>query len=235
VVDVNSLDLAIEVSNAAKERLEAEVAGWLPHLGDRLFVETLTAARVDCLGYSAPGEPRHSVGRFDLYRDAFLEAGDRLVRSCEGYPIDDTMIYPIMFQYRHHLELSLKGVICSVSPSVSGLTKEGIEKERTRVTREHSLAKLWELLKSIYPQCNDWAGSDAEAFNSLIVEFDNHDPDGQAPRYSMDRHGNQTLLGLQAVDLPTFKAGVHKMSHYLGAILEGIYQHETWQTEVESY
>jgi hypothetical protein len=238
-IDINSLDLYSGETDVDETRLRAELAEWLPHSGDQLFVETPTAARVDCLGYSGPGVPRRAVGRFNLYQSAFLEAGDRIVKSCEGYPIDDTMIYPIMFLYRHHLELSLKGVIYSCRTSLSDLTPDEVERKKAKLVDMHGLQRLWELLNSIYPQCNDWAAADdpnaPEAFKNLIVEFDDHDPNGQAARYSEFRDGSQTLIKLRSVDLQILKSSVHKMSQYLAAILEDMYQRDEWRSEVESW
>lgn len=235
-IDINALGgLLVDGLDDDEARIQAELLDWLPLPGERLFEETLDAAHVDPLGYSS-GTSRSSIGRFELYCDAFREAGDRLVNSCSGIPGDDALIYPIITVYRHHLELAVKGVIYACPTSLSPLTKEDIAEKKRRLTRMHSLKDLWQMLRSIDPKCDGWAAPDtAMAFQAMIIEFDMHDRDGQAGRYSHFTDGSQTLIGLRGIDLQVLKNRVHKMSHYLSAIFEATYQRDEWRSEEESW
>ena len=56
----------------------------------------------------------------------------------------------------------------------------------------------------------------------------------QAARYESDKKGSPTLAGLRVVDLKDLKTGIHKLSHYLGAICEGIGQEIEWRNEMDS-
>jgi hypothetical protein len=64
----------------------------------------------------------------------------------------------------------------------------------------------------------------------MIEEFDKYDPSSQASRYPIDKNGNPTLAGLELIDLPRALAlGVHKISHYLDAVMEQIGEDQDWE------
>jgi hypothetical protein len=46
---------------------------------------------------------------------------------------------------------------------------------------------------------------------------------------------NQTLARLDIVDLPTLKVGIHKISHYLGTIIEQIGDDRDREAEMASW
>jgi len=193
-----------------------ELRNRLPSTGDRLFVETLGGAVLDPLGLSAPGEQRSPIGRWGLYADGFLHAADRIVESWAGQPWEDELIYPILALYRHHLELQLKLVIRS-SP---GFTDE----LREWLYRTHELDKLWNKLEEVYPESHSWASRECTgACAEPLKELSEHDPKSMAAHYPVDRQERQTLEQLRAIDLRILKRGVHKISHYLGTIIESIH------------
>ena len=69
----------------------------------------------------------------------------------------------------------------------------------------------------------------------MIGESDRHDPKSRASRYPEDKEGNPTLTRLDVVDLPTLKAGIHEISHYLDAIVEQIGEQHEWEAEMASW
>src|SRR5260370_6794126 len=109
-VDGNSLNLKEEDLRDDELQFSQELREWLPGPGDALIEDTSSAVRVDPLGYSEPHSPaaRSLIGRWDLYSDGFLHAGDRLVDGLTASPGEDELLYPILYLYRHHLELELK-------------------------------------------------------------------------------------------------------------------------------
>jgi hypothetical protein len=62
--------------------------------------------------------------------------------ACEGKD-QDILIYPIIFLYRHYLELQLKGLIRQFSKLIR-------EKPSSRLMRTHDLEKLLEKLIEMY-------------------------------------------------------------------------------------
>jgi hypothetical protein len=208
--------------------LERESREWLPSRGDRLFTETMGAAVLDPLGFSVPREQRSPIGRWALYADGFLHAADRIVESWAGQPWEDELIYPVLALYRQHLELLLKLVIRS-APGFADDLKDWLYKT-------HELDKLWDKLKEVYPESHSWAsGECTESCCELIKEFSEHDPKSFAARYPVDKQDRQTLQRLRAIDVHIFKQGVHKVSHYLGTIIESIHQDREWRAEVASW
>jgi len=199
------------------ERLGPQIAGelreWLPASGDRLFVETDDAAILDPLGFSVPGELRSPIGRWGLYADGFLHAGDRLVESGTIRPWEDALLYPLLTLYHQHLELLLK-IVIRHAPKFD-------DKIREFLYKNHGLDKLWTKLDEVYPTAHKWASKECtEACSRLIKEFAQHDPESFGARYPVDKLDKQTLEQLRAIDINVLKLGVHKISHYLDTIME---------------
>lgn len=66
-----------------------------------------------------PGEKRlfagWMVGQWQWYPDAYKQAADKLVNQIEGHSWEDRLIFPVIFLYRHFVELKLKYLIGSGS------------------------------------------------------------------------------------------------------------------------
>jgi hypothetical protein len=153
----------------------------------------------------------------------YREAGDRLVDSLTGAPWEDSLIYPILYLYRHHLELELKPLVAYALRNFPGLEVDALERKLADLKKNHDLGSLWNQLEYFYPRCNKGSSLEAQqSFRSLLKELTDQDPTGEAGRYETDVCGNQTLSRLTVVDAATFKAGIHKMSNYLRQIGVGI-------------
>jgi len=163
-----------------------------------------------------------------------LLAADRLVESLQGLPQEDALLYPILYLYQHHIELELKGSISLFLNWLHRGTAEEREKVFDYLGREHSINNLWNKLKEVAPTVvNQLGQATTKAFESLLQQVSEpgsnepgskHRPFDQAVRYARYKDGSQTLLGVNEVDLDNLKTQFHKMSHYLGAIAEGIHQ-----------
>jgi hypothetical protein len=203
-----------------EENIFREAAESFPKRGDTLFVETDEAARLDSA----------------LYSTGYLAAGDRLAEGLSGLPSEDALVYPILFLYRHHLELELKELISYGLLCLSGFDEATTAKKIDRLKEIHSLKSLWNLLEYHHPDCDKWASAECQgSFRKLLFELDEHDPKGQAARYDTDRKGNATLAHLALVDIPIFKAGVHKISNYLTCIQESFGMESDWREEMDSW
>jgi hypothetical protein len=226
-MDINHLDLREEDVSAERIDLVEELRDWLPRPGDGLIEETESALRVDPLGYSDPCSPgdRSPVGRWGLYSRGFLDAGDRLVDGLTGGPCEDELLYPILFSYRQHIELEVKGrVYGCLNHRLSELSEKDISGIKEWLKKTHRLQGLWDTLKRCSPDCQgEFGAATRMAFEGLLAELDGIDPNGQASRYPVDQVGGQTLLGRSAVDAQVLKKRVHQMSNYLTAIQEDMY------------
>lgn len=103
-------------------------------------------------------------GAYDMFTLAnnFKRAGDILIEQVlDSVPID-RLIYPILYNYRHSLELYLKAIVKSTK-------------------RIH---KLSELLLALEKLLKDYHNTTIPLwFKSLIQEFDKYDPNSTAFRY----------------------------------------------------
>jgi hypothetical protein len=215
------------------EQLMHEFEDWFPTLGDKIVVSGRSGMRVDPLGFSDPIRPgeRALFGRWDLYADGFKEAADRLVAGIRENDRATTpgaaLIYPILFCYRHSLELQLKVLISSIEEwSFALLTKEEKETHKHQKRRNvHGLRALWERLQGLPRFDDSWASEqEREAFLKLLLELDGHDRESQAARYPIDRSDKQTLLNLTHIELNSLKTGMQKISRYLAETQEHFFQ-----------
>jgi hypothetical protein len=209
-------------------QIARELGEWLPSRGDRLFVTSDQGHRLDPLGFTVPGEQRRPTSRWQLYSSGFLHAADRLVEGCGDHAHEDELIYPILSLYRHHLELELKYVL-RCCPACNDQLRQWLK-------TKHSLVALWNKIHEVYPRFDEWTNKECtDACQSLITEFDQHDPTSQAGRYPEDQRNNQTLDRLNIVDFEALKLGVGKISHYLGTIVEQIAGDQEWESEMSSW
>ncbi|MEM9509898.1 MAG: hypothetical protein AAGA16_19810 [Cyanobacteria bacterium P01_E01_bin.35] len=172
-------------------------------LDDKLFIAAEDWRMNACLNsYHDPTE---------LYIAGYKDAADLLVESVakrEGTA--DSLIFPIVFLYRHYLELRLKSL----------LHDGNILLDRDyRQKSEHQLSKLWlrarEILAELFP---NEEGIQLEAMDSLIEQFEKVDPRSTSFRYPKDFKGNNSVKqDLPKVNLRNLAEVVEGMS----TILEG--------------
>src|ERR1043166_1697277 len=80
------------------------------------------------------------VGKFCWYADGFKLAADKIVDQISGEPWDDQLINPVIFLYRHFVELKLKEIILELDSLGGTDVPKGI-------FMNHDLMNLWDYLK----------------------------------------------------------------------------------------
>src|ERR1700740_2864765 len=165
---------AVDIGPYQEQRkIEAELANWLPSMGDQLLVSTADATVVDCLGFTADGEERSPIGRDSLYSNGYLLAADRLVESLAGVAFEDCLIYPVFYLYRHYIELELKGSIKLFLSCLYKGSQAGRERQLAKLAERHSIQVLWDKLKSLSPTTIARMSLTAtEAFHCLVRQID---------------------------------------------------------------
>lgn len=174
-----------------------------PSLGDKLFVEAEDWWMSACLNwYHDPTE---------LYIVGYKKAADSLVDSIANRKGSaDSLIFPIVFLYRHYVEIRLKSLLHDGNRL---LDREHKQKS------EHQLSKLWPKVRSILDEL--WPneeGEDLKAMDSLIAQFEEVDPRSTTFRYPKDFDGNNSLK----LDVP--RVNLRNLAEVVGAmsiILEG--------------
>ena len=125
---------------------------------------------------SSPMYPQHAEA-FKIAADMILDAH----QSTERGPHHDTLVFPVLYLYRHCLELRLKDlVMLGVRTGLFDLS------EVEEMLGEHKLCPLWarakKLIQDGYPDDDEAATAE-----SIINEFHRIDKHGQTLRYDRER------------------------------------------------
>jgi hypothetical protein len=134
----------------------------------------------------------------------YREAADFLVEETEGEAYKrSNLIYPIIFAYRHSLELALKQL----------LEDHGRALGQPPEFRSHDISTIWPRCRSIIEHYNPGADpAPLEVLASLVQEFSEVDPGSFAFRYASDRQGKRLDLKIGCIDLSELRAvmaGIH--------------------------
>lgn len=141
--------------------------------------QALTEEKMWCYRASYRDDPI-----WENYAGSYKDAADHLVGNIERYEVD-SLVYPIMFLYRHHLELQLKSLLRNF------YLLHGIQCSCHQKT--HDLVELWHRVRprieKMYPQDTE----DNDHIEARIKEFDLIDTKSFAFRYPKDKKGNPSF------------------------------------------
>ncbi|MFG6510623.1 MULTISPECIES: hypothetical protein [unclassified Sulfitobacter] len=133
--------------------------------------------------------------RLVLMTEGYKRAADLMVEAAAGDNLSrDTLVFPIIFNYRQFLELSLKYQIATFGPAV------GVEPNWT----SHDLAKLWAEFLAIMERFGTADPDEVDpVVERIILEFAKIDPGSYSYRYPVDRKGNPVPVAYPDLHLPT--------------------------------
>jgi hypothetical protein len=139
-----------------------------PTKGDSIFSRGYDARIANSIG-----ERAYRLGK------GYKLAGDVLVQNLVGEPYDhDNLVYPILFCYRHYVEITLKEII----------EQHGRWAGVSLTKKDHQLSDLWKLFLQIATAYhNDPSDEAAVVVSYCINEFAQVDPASVAFRYARDR------------------------------------------------
>lgn len=107
-----------------------------------------------------------------------------------------TLVFPILFNYRHFIELSIKYTIATYGPPV-GLGP---------VWNTHYLIPLWNKLLQVFDAYGTDDPDDADQIvGGIIAEFAKIDPNSFSHRYPVDTQGNIIELAQEEIDLDALR------------------------------
>lgn len=157
-----------------------------PKSGDRPFTQSLHWQENAYL-------EKHTGGRLVMMMTAYKEGADLMVEKAAKHRGDrDLLVFPIVFNYRQFIELSLKFLIAQYGPYV------GIQAN----WRTHDLGKLWKAFKGML---GGYGQSDSDHTDhvvaEVIAEFAKVDPASFSYRYPVDTKGNPIPLEHERLDL----------------------------------
>ena len=159
-----------------------------PKAGDKLFT---TASAWEGNAYI----DRHGHGRLVMMMTGYKKGADLMVQRASDDRSDrDALVFPIIFNYRQYLELSLKYVIATYGRTV------GVDP----MWNTHSLTALWVSFVSVLDGYGAWepAGAD-QVVGEIVAEFAKVDPRSFSYRYPVDTKGERLQLAHDEIDLVT--------------------------------
>jgi hypothetical protein len=123
----------------------------------------------------------------------------------------DTLFFPICFNYRHYMELSLKHLILNFEQFAVVLEELGYKGKTTesvadKAKKEHGLGKLLNWLVVRFEKVTDEKLDND--LQELILEFHNIDPNGQIFRYPTLKGNSFSLPYQKLYDVENIR---HKM------------------------
>jgi hypothetical protein len=125
----------------------------------------------------------------------YMRAGVALIEEVERSPLDKLdLVYPILFCYRHGLELAMKWIVSQYGRYADLPNDED--------TLHHDLWKLWKVCKKVILL----VGSDGDSEGLRVVEqivkdFHDFDQSSFALRYSENKNGALIALPDCRIDL----------------------------------
>lgn len=170
-----------------------------PRKGDRPFIQSASRQ------HNALIEPS-AHGRLVMMMAGYKRAADLLVECGEADRFDrDALVYPIIFNYRQFIELSLKHLIATYGPAV------GIK----AIWNKHDLSELWKAFTKLLDGygCQDVEETDP-VVAEIIAEFSKVDPASFSYRYPVDTKGNPIPITHEELDLKALADVMHALEGY---------------------
>lgn len=145
-----------------------------PKKGDRLLRKTDDWDTG--VSFSSDGISRH----VHIW-DGYMSAGEALVEDCRRNPQErHFMVYPILFAYRHAIELAMKWILTMYG----GYNANDIA--------HHDLWRLWKLCREVIGAAGDEEATDA--VEKIVKEMHDLDKSALAFRYGIDRNNEPPKL-----------------------------------------
>jgi hypothetical protein len=138
-------------------------------------------------------DPEQHRMRMATMVTGYKGAADALVdQAGKGTAERDSLVYPIVFLYRHYIELELKQLIWIYGPKV------GVEPN----WKSHDIRHLWALFTKMTKAWSVIDEGDAEKIvGRHVAAFAKLDPGSFSFRYTMDTDGEPMPIGRDRLDL----------------------------------
>lgn len=146
------------------------------------------------------------ISRHALQWDGFMSAGAGLVELCTRHEYNHErhfVIYPILFNYRHGLELALKWIIVVYGG-------KGIK----GINDNHNLWSLWKQCRAISERCSPNDEEATEAVEQVVKDFHDLDKSGTTFRYGWGKDGKVVELPDHLIDLQNIRDVMDGVSGY---------------------
>lgn len=163
-----------------------------------------------CLNYM----PDHSTA----YTEGYRRAADILIGHIDASGRDqDFLVYPVLFLYRHHLELLIKQIIGLALALAEEPDRHQYKKD------DHNLNNLWPLAQTLILEVDDsYRPSDFKIVKEVVKALHQADERATDFRYAKRNDGTRSLEGIHYVNTRRFGVQMGAASDLLGRIDNGL-------------
>lgn len=169
-----------------------------------------------------------NVSRNDwgVYALGYKEAADLLVEHVVNHRASqDTLVYPILFSYRHYIELVIKDTLRMAIR---------LQDVADQPMGNHNIENLWgelhKLLLVIFP---DEMVNELKDVFRLVGEFYKVDARSFSFRYPVDKAGNPSLPGITHINLRNVRDVVNNIATILTGVNAQLYDYLQLKIEQE--
>jgi hypothetical protein len=164
---------------------DADEQHW-PNKGQTLFCSGKDYHNNACLNWG--------TDNFQVMCSGYLLGAELLVDSVvDSGRNQDLLVYPIIFQYRHYVELRLKELID---------LGRGLTGETGKDPWGHSLLALWRKARPLLERIETGSPKeDLNAVEEVILQFEKFDGTGESFRYWKDSNERNPLASLNHINL----------------------------------
>lgn len=144
--------------------------------------------------------------RLVLMMDGYKQAGDLMVeKAADDRAERYALVFPIIFNYRQFLELSLKYQLATYGPRVDIKPN----------WKSHDLAVLWSEFLAMLERYGTADPDEADpVVENIILEFAKIDPGSYSYRYPVDRRGDAIPAAISDLHLPTLADVMNAVEGY---------------------
>jgi len=180
-----------------------------PRREDRLLQQEPPSSPQACAATLLGHETRED------YATAYRDAARLLSHLAIKHELPGHLIYPIVFCYRHHIELLFKELITGFTAYL----QRPLTRELRRSLNTHNLEDLWQMLLPLLcatavPKAWPVSREDVEGIASYVRQLHAIDPRSDAFRYETTKAGHQSLQ-TGYVLLPHFQELMDRFCAYL--------------------
>lgn len=154
--------------------------------------------------------------RLVLMTEGYKKAADVMVAEASKDRFDrDILVFPIIFNYRQFLELSLKYQLATYGPAVDVKPN----------WRTHDLASLWSEFQILKERYGTEDPDEADpVVGNIILEFAKIDPRSYSYRYPVDRKGDPISVTYNDLHLETLADVMKAVAGYFSGC-DGYFSH----------
>ncbi|HHB9914424.1 TPA: hypothetical protein ACOSSM_004430 [Escherichia coli] len=152
------------------------------------------------------------------YTEGYRRAADILINHIDESGRDqDFLVYPVLFLYRHHLELLIKQIIGLALALAEDPDKHQYKKD------DHNLNNLWPLAQKLILEVDDsYRPSDFKIVKEVVKALHQADERATDFRYAKRNDGTRSLEGIHYVNTRRFGKKMGEASDLLDGVDNGL-------------